>query len=961
MKITTMLIYQYGKFSNRSFQLSDSPVQVIYGLNEAGKTTLMSFIKSVLFGFPKSKKYEPKNGGVYGGVVELKHNDYGAVKIERTKGAAEKVRVYLPSGEIKDGEWLKQLLSDTDRALYEAIYSFDVFGLQEIQAFNRDKIGEFLLFSSLFGSEAAAKLDGRLAKELDRMYKPNGRNPRLNQELDTLKQLSARLKQAEAAEAGYHSLLEEKKSAGVRLQDAEAQLKDVTEEIKTVKAAIEAKPLADKKTALESELSSYPEALEQFPKDGMHQLEKYESHLHPKAARLEGLRAKTAEIRRQAELLAPNEDLLQKERQLQELSGEQHMYESRGEQLAAIQSQIRQISARVSSGLQQLGGRHEEDGILSLNTDYEYEWRLQEAVQSAGQARERKKQLDAIFEQARLELEDAERKHAVTAKNILAPAVRQEKEAALQSYKQMADTEGNEWQAHVQQLEKQRAKQKKLFLGAGIVFIAIFAVLKEWLPAALFTGALMLYMLSGIQKPLPSERRGAHHKKQQPPISKEEADILQEELWRDGRHRQQLIADQAVLEQKEAAYERVIRQYEEWEAEMAPSEKQAEHFMKELGFSGSPSHLLDAYHVMKDVKKEILNKHELTIEAGRLQKLQRSFEERVKKLSPSDGRELSVKERLRALLAQAERTREDAKRKQALETDLLHAQEQMRELNEEVHYYEQQVKQLFMAAGAKNRGHFCELARLNESRRETERQLREINTHLSGKSQKQLAPYMSHTVPELEHTLAQKEKEKETLEGKSVHLRDQIALLTVKQEQLESSGLVSDLKQQTEMQKERVKKTAKEWAALQTVRNVIREKMERHKKVTLPRLLETAGALYGPLTDGRYHKLYFSEADDSIMVMQKDGTVFSASELSQAACEQLYAAIRFALASERESAVSLPFLLDDSFVHFDRQRLERLFDVLNQLTEGGRQILYFTCHEHVSRSFHNGQVMRLLS
>ncbi len=88
---------------------------------------------------------------------------------------------------------------------------------------------------------------------------------------------------------------------------------------------------------------------------------------------------------------------------------------------------------------------------------------------------------------------------------------------------------------------------------------------------------------------------------------------------------------------------------------MAPFEKQAELFMKELGFSGSPSHLLDAYHVMKDVKKEILNKHELTIEAGRLQKLQRAFEDRVKKLSPSDGRELSVKERLHVLLAQAER------------------------------------------------------------------------------------------------------------------------------------------------------------------------------------------------------------------------------------------------------------------------------------------------------------------
>ena len=205
------------------------------------------------------------------------------------------------------------------------------------------------------------------------------------------------------------------------------------------------------------------------------------------------------------------------------------MYESRGEQLAAIQSQIRQTSARVSSGLQQLG-RHEEDGILSLNTDYEYEWRLQEAVQSAGQARERKAQLDAMFEQARLELEEAERKHAVTAENILDPAVR-EKEAALQSYKQTADTEGNEWQAHVQQLEKQRARQKALSRW-GILFIAIFAVLKEWLPAALLP-ALCCCICCPACKTAAVRKRSTDTRKK-PAISKEAADLLQEELWRDG-------------------------------------------------------------------------------------------------------------------------------------------------------------------------------------------------------------------------------------------------------------------------------------------------------------------------------------------------------------------------------------------------------------------------------------------
>ncbi|MDJ1632018.1 AAA family ATPase [Bacillus velezensis] len=89
MKITAMHIYQYGKFSDRSFQLSDSPVQVIYGLNEAGKTTLMSFIKSVLFGFPKSKNTNRKRRGL------RRHCGIEAWRSRRCqnrtdKGAAEK-------------------------------------------------------------------------------------------------------------------------------------------------------------------------------------------------------------------------------------------------------------------------------------------------------------------------------------------------------------------------------------------------------------------------------------------------------------------------------------------------------------------------------------------------------------------------------------------------------------------------------------------------------------------------------------------------------------------------------------------------------------------------------------------------------------------------------------------------------------------------------------------------------
>ncbi len=95
------------------------------------------------------------------------------------------------------------------------------------------------------------------------------------------------------------------------------------------------------------------------------------------------------------------------------------------------------------------------------------------------------------------------------------------------------------------------------------------------------------------------------------------------------------------------------------------------------------------------------------------------------------------------------------------------------------------------------------------------------------------------------------------------------------------------------------------------------------------------------------------------MVMRKDGAIFYAHELSQATCEQLYLAIRFALALSHQKEVKLPFQLDDSFVHFDEERFKQVLNILKKLSGEEQQILYFTCHEHVREAFHDEDVILL--
>ena len=106
---------------------------MFFGENEAGKSTIMSFIHSILFGFPtklhSELRYEPKKGAKYGGSLTAIFPDEGKVVIERVKGkAVGDVSVRLENGRTEGEELLKELLSSIDKNLFQAIYSFNLQG-----------------------------------------------------------------------------------------------------------------------------------------------------------------------------------------------------------------------------------------------------------------------------------------------------------------------------------------------------------------------------------------------------------------------------------------------------------------------------------------------------------------------------------------------------------------------------------------------------------------------------------------------------------------------------------------------------------------------------------------------------------------------------------------------------------------------------------------------------------------
>ncbi|PAD00640.1 AAA family ATPase [Bacillus paralicheniformis] len=971
MNIHAIHIYGYGKFANQTFRLSPSNLHLVYGLNEAGKTTLMLFIESVLFGFPKTKRYEPKTGVIYGGMLEVGHPDLGQIRIERTAGKPERVTVYLEDGSTKPEGFLNELLSGVDRQLYKAIYSFDVFGLQEIHKFNRDKIGRFLLFSSLFGSDAISKMDAGLVKKQEELFKPNGRKPELNQELDRLKKLSEDLKKAKAREGDYHRLLNEKKSAEASIKESGQLLKDLEHLVSQIEQAIEILPAAAEKRQLEEQLASFGGSGEsRFPEGGLFELEKLESHLHPKAAQLKALEEKKRRLEQRAAAFAPAEDFL--EHEAEELLKAYPFYQSYSEKIASLTDQLHQINGRVQAGLGRL--KIEECDILNADTAYEYEWKLQETAQAYIELRELKRSLDERFEQARADLEEAEQAHAALSNEVMPEDVRKQKEETLSRLASAGGHAGRREElllqlSYLKQEQKVRMKRRKTAFAVALcaAFAAACAALffKEWFPGALLVPILLIFAAVVLKKPEPSAA-AAFIQKQLDDIDRSGTksgvsdNALREELWKDDQTRQLLIAKQAELRQREAEYERAIQKFEAWEKDIRPYQEKTERYLRELNLSIDPSFLADAYALIKELREEMLKKRDIEQELSRLQAKKASFESELRKLVSSLGRAgESVQEQVFLLKSALGSQKEKLRQKQEADVSLKHTAEQIKELTKETEYFQSQIGELFQKAGADGREMFIGLAKRDQAKKELTARLGQLKRELGRQDEKAVMLASEHSLAELKGKLAEAQEKRARIENKLAEERQKAANVHAELVRLEESGAVSELAYQTGMQKERVAELAKKWAAVKLIRQAVKNKIDEHKKVRLPKLLQTAETLLNPLTAGQYEKIYFSETDESMMVMRKDGAVFYAHELSQATCEQLYLAIRFALALSHQKEVKLPFQLDDSFVHFDEERFKQVLNILKKLSGEEQQILYFTCHEHVREAFHDEDVILL--
>lgn len=161
------------------------------------------------------------------------------------------------------------------------------------------------------------------------------------------------------------------------------------------------------------------------------------------------------------------------------------------------------------------------------------------------------------------------------------------------------------------------------------------------------------------------------------------------------------------------------------------------------------------------------------------------------------------------------------------------------------------------------------------------------------------------------------------------------------QGQSDAIGSSHGLQRELEAVNSRIASLEQTYTALEYAENALTEaKMELQRRFA-PRITKQAKALFSELTDGRYQQLTLAEDLSLHAAAEGENTLRSQQWRSDGTVDQLYLALRLAVA--KELTADAPLILDDALVRFDDTRLATALKILRREAET-KQVILFTCH-----------------
>ena len=370
MRIHNLHIDGFGRFADRGFGPFNCPVTVFYGANEAGKSTLLEFIRRILFGFQARRRggneFPPLAGGRHGGRITICADDGRLVTVQRTPGrGAGPFTLTSASGETMATDELAGLLGNHSGDVFQSIFAFTLDELHDEGLLSDDSVNRQIYSVGIGATRLPAALD-TLERQKREIFLPRGRN-------QTVLEVIGRIEETESELGTVADHATEYRRRSERLAEIDGELKGVGERRLQLMSEKERHenlirawdPWNDLINA-ERTLAERP-AVEAFPENGVVLLEALETRTEAALQELSSADERVKRIKANVDEEIEHLDILESSNEVRELERRRSAFDQSVKDLPERRAELSSKRSELDASLANLGPDWDAERLNSFD------------------------------------------------------------------------------------------------------------------------------------------------------------------------------------------------------------------------------------------------------------------------------------------------------------------------------------------------------------------------------------------------------------------------------------------------------------------------------------------------------------------------------------------------------------------------------------------------------------------
>lgn len=1013
MRIEELELRGRGPWEELSLSGLDNSINVIYGRNEAGKTSLLSALRGLLHGgetgLPVARglianrtcggafraTYAGGRFAVYRGLSDTR-DEHNSDDVDEPAFAM----VDSAGGRIDQLRY-EEFLAGIDSATYDNIFACGLKELQQLASLDDGEAAR-MLHDLTAGLDRVSLADvlRKVRLDRDRLMNAAGEPSQLSKLLDEHRELSREIDRLSDSTEEYNRRLNERDSLASKISEMEADLTAADHRIALLRSTEGVQNAWTEQTKLRTELDLLDE-FRTVPADGPRRLKAANDRIAKLARKLRDLRAKRRKLQEDLKQL-PNAGRLETRAPEIEALAEQGEFIAAMEQQAKTQhAAVRDLERQIDALLEEFGLERDSWLALATSLDRRSFDKLRPLVKSLETDRaEVETAREAALEAKRLAAESARKSHQG------GPSLAERDKLRSQAQEQIAqlrrrldlDERLQQLEEDAQALEEESttlAEQQGLsrpqeiaisvcaVLGVVLAGGSLFGVLgSSWWP--FFLGVIMVAGAYGAKRLL--ERRTNQRLEE----TENELDSLSQEIDQANKQAEAFDRDLpkggGTIEERLAAAETQLREIddigdvearrESIEQAAADAEDRLQNaqdqlarhkdsWRKALRTFGLPDHLspkqVGRLRNEWDHARELGDRLERAQSQWRQGETSReSFRQRIRDLAADleiDLTEGNANAQLASLRRELDRQRGSLRQRTAFKQQGRKLSRTRKKLKSQLTLWRRRRRGVLTLAGASDEADLrrrCDQAKRREELVSRLAALKErIDSSLAQVSRDEvLSRLREFGVTGVNSELSELQARADRLRGELQAMYDRRGWLTqVLPEMLADKSLPQALLRK-EVVDQQIRGLLRQWRVLATVHFLLARIRARYERERQPETLREASGYFRQITQGAYARVWTPLDEDVLYVENDRGQTVTLDQLSGGTREQLFLCLRLALvACYAKRGVRLPIILDDVLVNFDASRTRTAAAVLADFAGRGHQVFVFTCHEHIARTF----------